>query len=1307
MTSALRDRLLWLRRHAVHGCVAFLALLALGNGVGAVMLNVLERHPQTIAQWLSARAGRPVAFDHVATRWTRRGPLLSLDGLRVGDPADPVRIGRAEIQIAQYSGLLPGHSFTEIRLRGLDLTLQRASNGQWQVRGLPGQQDGEDPLSALEHLGELQLAQAHLRILAPELGVDLRIPRVDVRMQVNGPRMRVGAQAWLRGASDPIEGALAFDRVAGDGRIYAGARRVDLRTLAGVIDVAGVTPESGKGSLRAWGRLQAHRIVGIHVDAALRDVALRGVSSGNQQAPSQRWAALDLQAVWAGTIDDWRLQVPKLRIDDGKPWILDGISLAVGPRYALHARRVQAAPLLQLAAMSDALAPGFRHWLQSAKPDALLEDVDVRGVRDGGLQARARINGFRFDPVGHDPGMRGVTGWLQGDQDGLRMRFDRNALVAFDWPAGFGVVHEFHMDGEAVLWRDDAGWTVRTPGLQIDGGPLQARARGGISFHNDHHSPHLDIAADIGDTPIALAHGFWIHHLMPKATVAWLDAALRGGTLRQVHAVVAGDLADWPFRNEPGMAGAGVFRAEAHIDNGTVKFQPDWPAAEHMDAALSFIADGFTVDGRAQLAGVGVSTLKAGIQRFSASELTVDAVTAGDASRYLALLSASPLHAKYGEVMDNLRAEGKANATFAMVLPLGHEQPHAAKVDGSVVLDGARLREQRWNLDFQQVRGQASYDQDGFIANALQVRSEGLPGALTLRAGPQVQDPANAFEAQLQASLDIGGMLGRVESLKWLLPHARGRSTWTAAVAIPRASPTTVSTPSAMAAPAVLQLHSDLIGTQLDLPMPLRKPAAQALDTVINIRLPMEQGDFTAKLGNLLALHARTRGDRSGLRIVLGGGDAGEPPANGLQVGGSAQQLDALGWIGALAGIKQASSLPLLGVNVSTKRLTLLGADFADATVWVAPSGRDTRVTVKSAAINGGLLIPGQDNAVVSGRFDRLYWPSPSIESFTAQAATTAVPPASSPPSTAPSTTAGSSADPIDPANIPALSFDVDDLRIGATALGRARFRSLPMVGGLRVQEFSTAGSKQRIKATGSWFGRGQSERSALKMDVDSDDIGALLVGLGLGGQVTGGKGRLGVEATWRGGPDRFDILAMNAGLHLDARDGRLLELEPGAGRFLGLLGVAQLRRRLTLDFSDFFGKGFTFDRIKGDATLANGQLRTDDLSVHAPAADMTMRGSTDLRNQRFDQIVEVKPRSGGLLTAVGAIAGGPVGAAVGAVANAVLDKPMRGIGAKTYRVTGPWASPKVETISHAASAQVEAEQTRSDPARDEQGHVD
>ena len=61
-------------------------------------------------------------------------------------------------------------------------------------------------------------------------------------------------------------------------------------------------------------------------------------------------------------------------------------------------------------------------------------------------------------------------------------------------------------------------------------------------------------------------------------------------------------------------------------------------------------------------------------------------------------------------------------------------------------------------------------------------------------------------------------------------------------------------------------------------------------------------------------------------------------------------------------------------------------------------------------------------------------------------------------------------------------------------------------------------------------------------------------------------------------------------------------------------------------------------------------------------------------------------PKSGNLLTAVGAVAGGPVGAAVGAAANAVLKKPLAQLGAKTYRVTGPWKDPKVEVIEREQS---------------------
>ena len=84
----------------------------------------------------------------------------------------------------------------------------------------------------------------------------------------------------------------------------------------------------------------------------------------------------------------------------------------------------------------------------------------------------------------------------------------------------------------------------------------------------------------------------------------------------------------------------------------------------------------------------------------------------------------------------------------------------------------------------------------------------------------------------------------------------------------------------------------------------------------------------------------------------------------------------------------------------------------------------------------------------------------------------------------------------------------------------------------------------------------------------------------------------------------------------------------------------------------------------------------------------ISIRGAANLRAQSFDQTIEVLPKAGNLLTVAGAIAGGPVGAAIGAAANAVLQKPLGQLAAKTYRVTGPWKEPKVEVIG-----------TRAEPA--------
>ena len=220
MPTPWRHRFRLFRRGAWYALAAVLVLMALVAGVTSQLLPLAERHPDKIAAWLSERAQRKVAFDHVETAWTRRGPLLRLDGLRIGDGANAVPVGQAEILVAQYAGLLPGRSFTELRLRGLELTLQRDDQGRWSVRGLPGQdRAGGDPLGALENLGELQVIGAKLALIAPSLGIDARVPKVDVRLRVDGDRVRVGARAWARasgGDTAPLDAVIDFDRKRGD-----------------------------------------------------------------------------------------------------------------------------------------------------------------------------------------------------------------------------------------------------------------------------------------------------------------------------------------------------------------------------------------------------------------------------------------------------------------------------------------------------------------------------------------------------------------------------------------------------------------------------------------------------------------------------------------------------------------------------------------------------------------------------------------------------------------------------------------------------------------------------------------------------------------------------------------------------------------------------------------------------------------------------------------------------------------------------------------------------------------------------------
>ena len=59
--------------------------------------------------------------------------------------------------------------------------------------------------------------------------------------------------------------------------------------------------------------------------------------------------------------------------------------------------------------------------------------------------------------------------------------------------------------------------------------------------------------------------------------------------------------------------------------------------------------------------------------------------------------------------------------------------------------------------------------------------------------------------------------------------------------------------------------------------------------------------------------------------------------------------------------------------------------------------------------------------------------------------------------------------------------------------------------------------------------------------------------------------------------------------------------------------------------------------------------------------------------------MVEVYPKTSGVLPVIGALAAGPIGIAAGVVAQAVLKKPIGSTTETKYIITGPWAEPIVK----------------------------
>ncbi|MEF3193221.1 MAG: hypothetical protein K6346_03255, partial [Halothiobacillaceae bacterium] len=272
---------------------------------------------------------------------------------------------------------------------------------------------------------------------------------------------------------------------------------------------------------------------------------------------------------------------------------------------------------------------------------------------------------------------------------------------------------------------------------------------------------------------------------------------------------------------------------------------------------------------------------------------------------------------------------------------------------------------------------------------------------------------------------------------------------------------------------------------------------------------------------------------------------------------------------------------------------------------------------------------------------------------------------------------------PPDPSTLPPFRIKISDLIKGGLHIKDVRLRTLPQPRGLLLQELRANTGHLTIQGEGEWMLDDQGHhQTRLTLDLASEDVGSALDELGFSNTLR--RGRL--EDTqlalhWPDAPDRFAWAILEGGARLNVREGVLENVEPGAGRILGLLDISALPRRLMLDFGDVFGEGLRFDELAATLRFREGRAITELMQIKGPSVEIALKGYSDMLNRTMHYDVVVVPALGHMLPIIGTVAGGPlVGGAVFLLQKVFDQISGEGIGFN-YRVSGSWDAPVVEGV--------------------------
>lgn len=1290
--------------------VTIIAMVTIAMSASHFLAPIVAGHRIDIEKWATQLLKTPVTINQVELSWYQYQPVINLNAVTVlnkdtHEPALQIQKIRLFFSIPKSVWYLKPVT-SGILISGTEISAHSSNTGEMTVQGFPAFGGKEEPYKSETRMKDI------LGWLTEQPRLILQ--NIDVHYSTH-----TGKQWFVTLQKLSILNSTSKHIILGKGILHQ-----DLPTSLNLaIDWQGnpIDPSSIKANAYAY-------VSGLSLDQWLKDSEWQGWQVKNGVSTAKIWVDWEHNAVQkiqsAFQIYDFALysnndhtthEINRLSGNvgwqrDGHHQTIAGDEILIDFAHHLWPMTSFRADLIEDEANNNQLQPqhmsiGYVDLddvqsflfasphglpdtvytaLNALKPSGSIQNITIDFPKQNWLDWHhtaidADITQLTTNAWQHLPSIANLSARIKWQDDQGELEFKNILPVTIGYDEIFTKPLTFNQfTGKITAKLNQQIWQLQTDDIQILNHDLAANVKGQLTFGVDKDSaavaPQIDLSSHF-----TLEHAQHISHYLPlrifdAKLVTWLQQAFKSGEVTSGDAILKGKLADFPFDQ-----GNGLFKIDASVANLDLKYAPDWPMIKNMDGKVSFVGRQIVVDAdNASLLNIPLHHIHAIIPEISDRQPAILTVTSNDAiqadfAEGIRFLKECPLKATIGKMFNGIDMSGPIRLQLGLTVPL--EDADKTKVEGDLQFQNADMNMKLWELQITNLNGQLHFTENDTNADGIRATLFNKP----MTIGINTRD--KTVEAHFKTNLAVDDLQ------QWLhvpFSHvAQGASDVNGRIDISQTEPLNI------------HLQSNLQGMALTLPYQFGKDAPSSKEFNADISIAEKQPvkillNYDQALGAALTLNKTAQSLKLySANLHLGGGTIAWPKGAGLYISGNFDRLD---WdtIKKYSAVSNnqithqhektnenanenanehesdlTAQLPLRNINIHANTLQLGSQEFHEVELQLAKNANLWNIDIDSPDVVGHIELPVPINpsAKVRAQFKKINLSS--------------------------SSTMNTNDFKFDIKSLPAIMIDANELAYTGINVGRVHIDAAPSESGLEIKDLKISSSRSRLQATGVWLNSNETHMHGSLMTAN---VSRLLSHFGMDStNYIISNGRINFDLNWPHAPFAFKMSELEGTARIDINHGRIVDVgesnntKMDIARVLNLFSLQNLPRRLSLDFSDLFQKGYSFDYIRGNFVFKDGNAFTQNLALDGPVLRVAIDGRINLAAKIYDLTLSITPHdmtSGIPVAAAAFFIPNPLIGLAALGVNTVLSQGLSQVATYYYNITGPWGSPTWHTVS-------------------------